>query len=458
MLDPDSTTFSTAKAPTLPLRSWTSQGVPDTLLAHWAEQQQQQQLGSTLSHVSMTGAGAGGDASVVGRMAGLKGLKELTLDGAWPDPPKVPSSISLLTKLQLLGPPADAGALQAVCAHTTLQHLSLPGAAVEELPDTLASLKQLTCLVLTGSSISKLPGQLGVWLPRLQRLEVGKCKLAAVPTTLTSLTHLDMSSSTAARLTLPTTLTTLKELVISQGAFKRMPKCISGLTALEHLDVSFCKALTSLSILQPLARLRHLNLIGVNQCEAASYTVLGALQQLTYLGLQSCPAPACAALAGSEPLVALQQLHVCCLGPSSVSALGPWLSRLTALTWLSMAGSRIGVKEQLLFLPAQLQEVALYDMYLSRLPSGISQLRGLQVLHCGRNSGLRLLPAWLSQLHHLETLDLHGTEVSTEQQVLAHMPALRCVRVSPWNAARVYGGAAHLHFGHSSRLMRETWS
>jgi Leucine-rich repeat (LRR) protein len=446
LLDPDSTSFSTAKAPPLPLRSWASHSVPYTLLGNWMEKQPQ--LCSSLTYLSLECAGNAGSTD---SLAGLKGLKELTLEGTWPDPPKIPSSISRLTKLRLLGPPADEGALEAVCAHTTLQHLSLSGAAVEALPDTLASLKQLTCLVLTGSTISELPEKLGAWLPRLERLEAGKCKLAAVPASLTSLTHLDLSSSTAARLSLPATLESLQQLVISQGAFKCMPE-ISGLTALELLDMSFCKALTSLSILQPLTRLRHLNLKGVTQCQAASYTVLGALQQLTHLNLAAGPSYACcAALAGTQPLLALQQLDLSGQGVSCVATLGPWLRHLSALTWLSLAGCGAGYQQPLLFLPGQLQEVDLSGMCLVQLPSRLSQLQGLQVLHCSRNPGLKRLPAWLPQPQQLEVLDLHGTAVATEQEVLAHMPALRCVRVTPCNRCAVYGKASHLHFGDSSR-------
>jgi hypothetical protein len=52
----------------------------------------------------------------------------------------------------------------------------------------------------------------------------------------------------------------------------------------------------------------------------------------------------------------------------------------------------------------------------------------------------------------LETLDLSYTAVSTEQKVLAHMPALRCVKVAARARGVVYGSATHLLWGHSSRF------
>jgi Leucine-rich repeat (LRR) protein len=320
----------------------------------------------------------------------------------------------------------------------------------------------LTALNLSHTSGLVLPSDLGAWLPRLERLIANGSTSAAVPATLSRLTHLDFSYSRAVALSLPSTLTSLRELVLDM-AHSTAVATISSFTALEVLDVSDSRVLgPSLTVLQPLTRLRHLSMSGVEGCDPASYTVLGALQQLTRLDLARSDnsEAGCSVLAGTPPLPALKQLDISHRGAEQLAALAPWVSGLTALTMIRMASCVVGEGEALLYLPAQLREVHLAECGLRQLPSGLQRLSALEVLDVSDmrwsfGGSLQQLPGWLSQLGRLEALGLSHTSVTSEQEVLAHMPALRFVRLSRGYEQRVLAQAPHLHFGHSSRL--DSW-
>jgi Leucine-rich repeat (LRR) protein len=130
------------------------------------------------------------------------------------------------------------------------------------------------------------------------------------------------------------------------------------------------------------------------------------------------------------------------------------VAKLTALTSLNMSSGKLAAGDALLYLPTQLRELHLGAMqYMDcELPAGLTRLTGLEMLSIALNRSFSQLPAWLSELQGLEILDLSDTEITTEQQVLAQLPALRCVALpGDAPAAEVYGAATHLHWGHSDR-------
>jgi Leucine-rich repeat (LRR) protein len=287
------------------------------------------------------------------------------------------------------------------------------------------------------------------------QLEASNAYLAAVPASLASLTRLAVRSNQGAQLVLPTTLTCLKELYLTYAAYGSVVG-ISSLVALEWLDAPQSAINIfggSLTYLQRLTRLRHLNISRHQVMVPQSFTVIGTLQQLTYLNLSSIlPADeeqsttaGWEALACARPLPALLELDLSCVEPEhSLSMLGPWLGRLTALTKLSMSGNLGSNGNEFLYLPPQLQELDLSSMEgMQRLPLGLLQLSALRVLDLRYNSGLRQLPSWFSDVRCLEVLYLWGTRVVTVQPVLARMPALRCVHLSHDQAA-VCEAAPHL--------------
>jgi Leucine-rich repeat (LRR) protein len=457
LMDPDSTSLDTVTAPPLPLRSWASSKVDYSLLAAWTSQQP---LARTMRRLQLCYSHSATDISWV---TALTGLRELHVDHSC----KASSLMFLSTMTGLTHLTINAGwnMDDALRPLTGLRHL-----VVSQLPSSIDQLKQLTAL--NYSHARDLPPELGTWLPLLEQLEAPWCSVAAVPASLSRLTRLDLTRSTAAALVLPTTLCRLRQLVLHHAESTAV-KTISSFTALEVLDVSESSVLgDSLTVLQPLTRLRHLNMGAVRDLEPASFTVLGALQQLTRLDLApgydiicvnsyhgddirvGVTTAACNVLAGTPPLPALEQLDISYCGAEQLAALGPWVGRLPALVSIKMQGCAVGEAGAILCpqLPVQVQQVHLGKCSLRELPPSLQRLSVLEVLDVSDNSNLQQLPAWLSQLRRLEAINLVHTGVHYEQEVLAHLPLLRCVRLVKADNCGVFNRAPHLLFGHSRRL------
>jgi Leucine-rich repeat (LRR) protein len=463
LLDPDSSSLDTATAPPLPLRSWASRGVGHRLLAAWTAQQP---LAPTLRCLELRDSH---DGTGMSWATALTSLQELTLDtltrGSLES--AVVSSMSSLTRLQLTeGFGINDDTLSPL---TSLRHLVVN----HHLPSAITALKQLTALQFNYAYDLSLPPDLGAWLPRLEQLVAKGSTLAAVPATLSRLTRLDLSGNTAAALTLPSTLTRLRELGLSEADSTAVAS-ISSFTALEVLDVANSRVLgESLTVLQPLTRLRHLSMAGARGCDPASFTVLATLQQLTRLDLArsrrrfsdeesregGITAACCGVLAGTPPPPALAQLDISYYKKEHLAALGPWVGALPALISIKMKGCAVGEDDMLLFLPSQLQEVDMSSSGLYQLPPGLQRLSALEVLDVSCNGSLCELPGWLSQLRCLEAMRISvcGMGVPCAPEVLAHMPALRYVQLPRLESCGVFNKAPHLYFGHSSRFTRCRW-
>jgi Leucine-rich repeat (LRR) protein len=296
--------------------------------------------------------------------------------------------------------------------------------------------------------------ELGVWLPQLERLKVQYSLGTAVPEGLTRLTGLDLINGWAEQLTLPPDLSGLKELAVPRSRYTSLAG-LGHLPGLELLDVSYTGALgSSLDVLRSLPTLRHLNLKNITGCDPASFTALGALQQLTYLnmdGLLNCTA----AVASLVPLPSVRELHMGRFGipwllqehhQPELHAFGPWLQQMTGVTKLVVTGHIVTQEDELQYLPGQLQWLKLNKMGgLRCVPSGLQQLYALRVLDIRGNKLLSRLPQWLWVLPRLEEINLRGTAVKSTQEVLAFMPHLRYVLTQ--HAARLLKPAQHLHFG-----------
>jgi hypothetical protein len=467
LLDPASSSFSTAVYPSTPLLSWESSGLPITLMEQWLSQQQPP--GGTLTRLVMRKCHAEPfrhEVDVSG-LAAVSGLRELHLDEISPSSLMAMHSqgsanpLRSLTRLY-----APGAALEAICGLAGLQHLSLKAKRIE-LCSIMSSMQQLSCLEIIISSPCVIPADLGVWLPKLQRLGGSVVVEGAVPASLTALTHLHLSGEGwhgSASFARADALTCLKELLLEDKPYQRHHVIgpLIGVPALEVLDAISCSNLTAV---QPLTCLRRLRFEGADLCDPGKLTVLGHLQQLSCLDV-ACMYKGTAALTCIGPLPALQQLTIGLCEPVD---LGPWLTQCAALTKLCLVdcsfrftpeGGVLGELGELSYLPKQLRELQLQQWRRPHLPTGVMQLVGLKALCVAApvirfpgqvrldGSGPCELPAWLSQLPRLELLDIFGTMVLTEQPVLAHMPSLRRVKLNPnASAAKVCGSAKHLCYG-----------
>jgi hypothetical protein len=482
VLDPNSSSLSTATAPVVPLCSWKSYGVSHELLTTWVEQQQQQQQGQRReqleqqqNHIGRTLRAADIRRSGPGlldfsNLWALHSLRELCLRplGMDPDDLMAVTTLTQVTQLHLAGGLTLA---EAACALTGLRQLSLSCVTEVEpgqlpLPSSSSRLKQLTGLQLAGFSQEatlELPSQ----LVNLERLELLYCYGTIIPATYTRLTHLSYGG--CRDFALPSAVTGIQEII----AAGRYAHGISSATRLTRLCMADRPthghnpaAGSTLAVLQGLTCLRHLGLD--HGCGPEELTVLGGLKRLTHLSLKytkhmvysasTVPVPLpTATWSLCEPLPALRELHITGYRQlCSLTAMSHWLVRLTALTslhveWCALAGGT----GQLCF-PPQLQHLHLKcrEGQLQQLPCALQQLSALTFLSVHEPGRLLChLPSWLTLLRRLEALDLYGTGVVTEQPVLALMPSLRCVRVPPTVAAAVvFGQASHLLFVDISRV------
>jgi hypothetical protein len=458
LIDPASTSFDTAVAPPLALRSWESTCIPYECLTTWLDQQQQ--LGGTLQHVVMRDAGLELD---LDGFAALPRLRHLGMPRSLLERPcsvhmSSPTVLSSITALHMFG---GMEAAELACQLNGLQDLRLNGRVLPRLPSGIAALKQLSALDISFTSIRELPADLGVWLPRLERLVGKDTPLATVPATLTRLTHLDLRGITYAtgQLALPTSLGRLQELVVPGRQLTAMV-VLGQLTALQLLRLSV-GAEDNLASLRPLTRLRHLDPDGW-EWHPAAYGVLAGLQQLTFLSMGiRYGGPELEWLLPPQ-LPALRALHIFCEGQphplGDMAALGPWLVQLTALEQLVCSCSSMAAGDAPLHLPPQLQELEwapakAHPDELCELPRGLTQLSALRALRVTWQH-MCVLPPWLSELRCLEELWYAHKGEATEQEVLAHMPALRRVGISTWRSADfgekaiILGRAPHLHFKH----------
>jgi hypothetical protein len=464
ILDPSSSSLETANPPALPLRSWRSPGELHSVLPHWVARQPQ--LSCTLRHVDLDYPWAYSSSAIdVNSLAGLTGLQDLKLGRIQlPLPPQI-ASMSNLSSLQL---PAQAEALAAVSAVTSLRSLSwsalhdscwVSSSDFKEVRSSYSALKQLQCLEVHGDGATPLHPDLGVWLPGLVRLKLNLGCVTAVPEGLTRLTSLVLEQNRSEQLTLPRDITGLKQLSLPFASCTAMAglSCLSGL---ELLDVSRSGALgSSLAGLQPLSALRHLNIECIHRCDRASLTVLAALQQLTYLNVNDLLNRK-EAIASLVPLPSLRELHIKGSGQFVyagrmsdqvyLDALGPWLMQMPGITKLVAGHSYLDDQDEMYYLPAGLQELELTHMkHLRYLRKGLRRLSALRVLDLTGNK-LWSLPDWLRRLRCLEVIWFGGdTSFQKGWEVFAHMPNLRSVSVL--GAARVLSGAPHLHFGRLTR-------
>jgi Leucine-rich repeat (LRR) protein len=455
LLDPDSTTITTTTSsrssnkssvtgPCLPrLRKWVAPGVSPKLLGHWVtqqqQQQQQQQLGSNLREVTL----ACGSPQDISGLAPLTGLVALDLSKCDINAASLTalSHMSRLTRLGLYGGEEEAAA---ACGLPGLRELHFydcswddefapDSSPLIELPSSLSSLKQLSFLDISGcDQIEELPDDLGVWLPRLQRLEARHCELEVIPASLTALRHLDLTESAAWDITLSPALSNLRVLDLVDTWVTRL-RGLSALTALEELDIRSSDGFKgSLDVLRPLTRLRHLAFTrdGCDPLRPSSFTVLGTLQQLTHLSIgpnkntagivvmtstsagpghpyvpterpqrpvnPSLKEPCFLALASTPPLPHLQQLDISgAAGKGALAALGPWLVQLPALTQLKMASVPLwAAHRELQRLPVQLRELDLKNTGLEEPPGCITRLTALEVLRIGGEGRLVDLARW----------------------------------------------------------------
>ncbi|KAM5552791.1 hypothetical protein ABKV19_025150 [Rosa sericea] len=120
-----------------------------------------------------------------------------------------------------------------------------------EVPDSIRFLHNLVTLNLSGcESLKELPDLSGI--PNLKRLDLSECTgLVEVPDSIRFLHNLDsLQASTCTKLAafpkIPIKMDSLRELSLSSSDIRELDESIENLIGLEHLDLTYCKNLTTL--------------------------------------------------------------------------------------------------------------------------------------------------------------------------------------------------------------------
>ncbi|KAF8034498.1 hypothetical protein BT93_C0727 [Corymbia citriodora subsp. variegata] len=154
---------------------------------------------------------------------------------------------------------------------TSLIELHLESTAIEELPESIGSLKELKTLDASYcASLACIPNSIGD-LASLSRLDLTGCeKLAQLPDSigfLISLPQLLLSKCHSLR-QIPDSigkLTSLTELHLNSTAIEELPESIGSLKVLKFLDVSYCASLAHIP--NSIINLASLSCLDLTGCE-----------------------------------------------------------------------------------------------------------------------------------------------------------------------------------------------
>ncbi|KAF8034517.1 hypothetical protein BT93_C0745 [Corymbia citriodora subsp. variegata] len=177
---------------------------------------------------------------------------------------------------------------------TLLTELYLKSMTIEELPESIGSLKKLKTLNASYcASLARIPNSVGD-LVSLSRLDLTRCeRLAQLPDSIGFLISLQWLLLSGCHLLrqIPDSignLTSLTELHLNYTAIEELPESIGSLKELKTLDASYCALLARIpNSVGDLASLSHLDLTGCEKLAQLSESI-GSLVSLPRLLLSGC--------------------------------------------------------------------------------------------------------------------------------------------------------------------------
>jgi internalin A len=237
--------------------------------------------------------------------------------------------------------------------------LDLEGLGLDELPESIGGLTQLTTLNLSGNNLTALPEWLGS-LNRLSRLDLADNQLTSLPATLGNLRN-------------------LTALDIRFSALTVLPEWFGNLTSLVLLNLAG----------------NRLSWLPASMRELVSLNTLN-LYRNRFVVLPDCLAN----------LKALTTLH---LSGNQLSALPDWLGGLKELTSLNAADNHLTTIPESIGELRRLARLNLSSNQLTALPESLGNLKDLVTLDL-RDNELIMVPACLGGLPRLVTLDLNEND------------------------------------------------
>ena len=271
--------------------------------------------------------------------------------------PALPPALSHLTALEYLdlsfnGNLGDeGGGLEPLATLTRLRKLNLSACDLHAVPPALPGLTALECLDLSYNwQLCPGAGSLEhlATLTRLRKLSLAACGLTAVPPALSCLTTLEeldcgyteeLGEDGGSGLALLAALMQLRKLSLAACCLTTVPAVLSGLTALEELDLGVNQLGEEGSSMAQLATLTRLRSLSLQGCSLT--TVPLALSRLTALEKLNLSHNEELGQEGSgleqlAVLTRLRWLDLSYCGPTTVPSA---LSRLTALEDLNLWGN-----------------------------------------------------------------------------------------------------------------------
>jgi internalin A len=354
------------------------------------------------------------------------GQKKLDLSGKWIQ--EVPESIGQLTNLtylnlssnQLTALPESIGQL------INLTYLNLSSNQLTALPESIGQLINLTYLNLSSNQLTALPESIGQ-LINLTYLNLSSNQLTALPESIGQLSNLASLYLRSIQLTvLPDWIGQLSNLIslyLSDNQLTVLPESIGQLTNLISLYFDANQLTVLPESIGQLTNLTSLN-FDANQLTVLPESI-GQLTNLTSLyftsnKLRTLP----------ESIGQLSNLISLYLGNNQLTLLPESIGRLTNLTSLNLGNNQLTLLPESIGQLANLNSFNLISNQLRTLPESIGQLSNLISLYLISNQ-LRTLPESIGQLSNLTSLYLSYNQLKVLPESIGQLINLTSLNLSP---------------------------
>ncbi|KAL6315391.1 hypothetical protein AAG906_000501 [Vitis piasezkii] len=313
-----------------------------------------------------------------------------------------------LSETAIIEVPSSIGHLKA------LQHLDLSYCkSLKRLSESICNLSSLETLILkefdlSFTGIEELPSSIG-HLKALQHLDLSYCKsLRSLSESICNLSSLETlilagCSNLKGFPEIKDDMKNLKMLDLGRTGIEELPSSIGRLKALQHLDLSCCKSLRSLS--ESICNLSSLETLNLDGCSNLK-------------GFQI-----------KDDMENLKDLRNC----KSLRSLSESICNLSSLETLILAGCSnlkgfLEIKDDM----ENLKRLDLGSTSIEELPSSIGRLKALQCLDLRNCKSLRSLSESICNLSSLETLIVRNCSNLKEElsSSIGHLKALQHLDLS----------------------------
>ncbi|XP_034675535.1 disease resistance protein RPV1-like isoform X12 [Vitis riparia] len=339
----------------------------------------------------------------------MENLKRLDLDRTGIE--ELPSSIGCLKALQHLDLSyckSLRSLSESICNLSSLETLILAGCSnLKGFPEIKDDMENLKRLDLTETGIEELPFSIGR-LKALQHLDLSFCKsLRSLLESICNLSSLETlilvgCSNLKGFPEIKYDMENLKRPDLGRTGIEELPSSIGRLKALQHLDLSYCKSLRSLS--ESICNLSSLETLILASCSnLKGFPEIKDMENLKRLDLRKTGIEELPSSIGHLKALKHLDLSWC----QNLVNLPESICNLSSLKTLILAGcSNLKGFPEIKDDMENLKRLDLGETGIEELPSSIGHLKALQHLDLSRCKSLRSLPESICNLSSLETLIL----------------------------------------------------